>query len=71
MKQTTGPVYLQTSELYKSQAHTHTFCMISITNIVSKVPQSSVFIKQNMVNWLLGNTNKEYAYLVLLFYHYM
>ena len=41
------------------------FCRIFFPNIVTIVTQSSVFIK-NRVSWLLGNKNKEYAYLNLL-----
>ena len=49
----------------QSAAHNHTFCMKYIANIVTIATQSSVLIK-NPVNWLLGNQNKGYAYLVLL-----
>ena len=49
----------------QSAAHKHTFCRIYIANIVTIATQSSVFIKKR-VNWLLGNQNKGYAYLVLL-----
>ena len=39
--------------------------MISFSNIATIATQSSVFMK-NRVNWLLGNQNKGYAYLVIL-----
>ena len=51
--------------LLQSAAHSDTFCGILFTNIVTIATQSSVFIK-NRVNWLLGDENKGYAYLVLL-----
>ena len=49
----------------QSPEHSDTCCGISFTNIVTIATQSSVIIK-NLVNRLLGNQNKGYAYLVLI-----
>ena len=44
--------------------------MIYIANLVTIATQISVFMK-NRVNWLLGNQNKGYTYLVLPLYNVM
>ena len=52
------------STLLQSAAHNYTLFRISFANIVTIATQSSVFINKSS-NWLLGNQNKGYAYLVL------
>ena len=49
----------------QSVAHNHIFCRISFTNSVTIAKRRSEFIKIR-VNWLLGNQNEEYEWLVLV-----